>query len=92
MLIPELGACTSSGKAFLHQLRTAEGSPNGGPHVPKSTGVDCEVVGRWQPHLLGLLKLNLILFLLRSASNVHTLLGALWTWLRGLSVSWVGGG
>lgn len=45
---------------------------------------------RWQPHLLGFLKLNLIFFLLRSTSDVHTLLGVLWAWLRGLSVSWAG--
>lgn len=49
-----------------------------------STGVDSEFVGRWQPHLLGLLKLNLIFFLLRSTSDGHTPLGALWAWLRGL--------
>lgn len=29
-------------------------------------------------------------FLLRSAGDVHTLLGVLWAWLRGLSVSWAG--
>lgn len=67
-----------------------EGSPDGGPHVPKGTGADCEFVGRWQPHLLGLLKLNLIFLLRRSTSDGHTPLGALWAWLRGLNVSWVG--
>lgn len=40
--------------------------------------------------MLGLLKLNLIFLLLCSTSDGHTPLGALWAWLRGLSVSWVG--
>ena len=91
VLIPGLGLAPPLGRHFCISSRLQKAPQMGALMFPRAR-VLTEVVVRWQPHLLGFLKLNLTFFLLHSTSDVHKLLGALWAWLRGLSVSWVGGG
>ena len=81
VLIPGLGLAPPLGRHFCISSRLQKAPQMGALMFPRAR-VLTEVVVRWQPHLLGFLKLNLTFFLLHSTSDVHKLLGALWAWLR----------